>query len=312
MNDRHGQNAGSPPAELDAALPLRVLVGIDGSAHAERALRLVAGSTWPEGTRFRLVHALPPPVMSLEGLAYYDVGAIRTEIERDLDRLRSVFADPAVADIAVREGRPADAILGEAAAFAADVVVVGHRGHGRVLALIIGSTAAEVAERSTVPVLVAVRDSISPIVLGDDGSRESIAARAVLVRWPLFQGCQVRVVSAVPPLPPIRLTLVPSAMHVGSEVVAAPWTAMMDEHRRIVDRSVEQLRAGGLVADGSAEIGSPADMILDIAQQSGAGLVVVGSRGRSGLGSIIGSVARSVLLRSQCSVLVVHAPAAGS
>ena len=51
-------------------------------------------------------------------------------------------------------------------------------------------------------------------------------------------------------------------------------------------------------------------MMICVAQESGADLVVVGSRGQTGLERIVlGSVARNVALGSDASVLVIHQPA---
>ncbi|HXW04205.1 MAG TPA: universal stress protein, partial [Vicinamibacterales bacterium] len=51
---------------------------------------------------------------------------------------------------------------------------------------------------------------------------------------------------------------------------------------------------------------SPATGILDAAQSVATGLIVVGTRGRTGLARLaLGSVAESVMSHASCSVLVV-------
>ncbi len=56
--------------------------------------------------------------------------------------------------------------------------------------------------------------------------------------------------------------------------------------------------------------GDAAAEIIPVAQESGADLVVVGSRGQTGLKRIVlRSVARNVLVGSDASVLVIHQPA---
>ena len=62
-------------------------------------------------------------------------------------------ADAAVA-IAFLEGRPATAILEYAAEQQASLVVLGSHGHSAIGELLIGSTAREVTQRATVPVLL--------------------------------------------------------------------------------------------------------------------------------------------------------------
>lgn len=55
--------------------------------------------------------------------------------------------------------------------------------------------------------------------------------------------------------------------------------------------------------------GEPAAEIVRVAEERGAGLIVISSRGRSGLGRILfGSTAESVVRHARCPVLVVKPP----
>lgn len=56
--------------------------------------------------------------------------------------------------VVVRRGNPVEQILEEAAAGAADLIVMGTHGHGTLVDAMMGSTARRVLRRSTVPVLV--------------------------------------------------------------------------------------------------------------------------------------------------------------
>jgi nucleotide-binding universal stress UspA family protein len=68
-----------------------------------------------------------------------------------------------------------------------------------------------------------------------------------------------------------------------------------------------RLRRAGLEADAEVREGDPAHEIVLSARHHGAGLVVVGTRGQTGLRRLIlGSVARKVLLHAPCSVLIVR------
>ena len=62
----------------------------------------------------------------------------------------------------------------------------------------------------------------------------------------------------------------------------------------------------GLSADIETRVGSPFQEILNAAEQSAADLIVIASRGRSGLGRILpGNTAERVVERARCPVLVV-------
>ena len=62
---------------------------------------------------------------------------------------------------------------------AADLVVVGHRGHGRWESILLGSVSAEVVDHAPCPVLVARDERLGPIILADDRSSHARAAEQV-------------------------------------------------------------------------------------------------------------------------------------
>jgi nucleotide-binding universal stress UspA family protein len=68
-----------------------------------------------------------------------------------------------------------------------------------------------------------------------------------------------------------------------------------------------RLRGAGRLAEAMVRRGDPAAEIVALAEQRGADLVVLGSRGRSAIAEIVlGSVARNVLAGIDASVLVVR------
>ena len=82
-----------------------------------------------------------------------------------------------------------------------------------------------------------------------------------------------------------------------------------DETQQLVDRYVAQLAAAGVPATGEVRqvpdkgIG---DALLDVAKSQQAGLIVVGTRGRSNVTSVLlGSTAHEVVSKSTLPVLVV-------
>src|SRR5215203_857282 len=70
----------------------------------------------------------------------------------------------------------------------------------------------------------------------------------------------------------------------------------------------QQVRAvGGTVAQAHLRMGTPAAEVVDLAEELGVGLVVVGSRGLGGIRrALIGSVSDSVVRHAHCPVLVVR------
>lgn len=89
--------------------------------------------------------------------------ALRTRVQAicEGERCRDEDGRELVAGIGVVRGKPAEAILAEAARVGADAIVMGSHGHTAVGELLLGSTAHKVAQKSRLPVLL-VRDAARP------------------------------------------------------------------------------------------------------------------------------------------------------
>ena len=80
-----------------------------------------------------------------------------------------------------------------------------------------------------------------------------------------------------------------------------------DRSDELVERACDWLREQGLNAEGAVRDGEPGPTIVEEAKEWGAGLVVVGSRGHTGLRRLLeGSVSRYVVDHATCPVEVVH------
>ena len=86
-------------------------------------------------------------------------------------------------------------------------------------------------------------------------------------------------------------------------------------YEKLEEESREELRkltwrvkvAGGNVAESHLRIGGVAEEIVHLAEELGAGLIVMGSRGHGGIRrAIMGSVSDSVVRHAHCPVMVVR------
>jgi nucleotide-binding universal stress UspA family protein len=144
----------------------RILIGADGSDQAMAAVAFVATSGLFRSAEIRVVHAMDlRPAWWLGftaesvsiATAAYDA-ALAIARERATTALSAACATLEAAGFTpsttIREGDPAAAILDAAAAWQADLIVVGTRGLSRLKEMLLGSTARSVLQRSPISVLV--------------------------------------------------------------------------------------------------------------------------------------------------------------
>ncbi|MDG4766854.1 universal stress protein [Solwaraspora sp. WMMD406] len=143
-----------PEAPVDADGP--VLVGVDGSAHADTALHVAADEAASRGTTLALLHVWWPSSMRDTTEVVAADGA-RREAGEVLDSatatVRRRHPDLPVDQRPV-EGVEADAVMVEASR-KASLVVVGSRGRGGFAGLLLGSVSQTLVHHAHCPVLVA-------------------------------------------------------------------------------------------------------------------------------------------------------------
>jgi nucleotide-binding universal stress UspA family protein len=132
------------------------------------------------------------------------------------------------------------------------------------------------------------------IVVGTDGSDTAKRAVAEAVRLAAALGGELHVVSAYEPLRGVHIE--------GSAEV----TPLPDA---VVDSTLAQAAAVARFSDVAvtthAVRADPADALLQLADEIGASLIVVGNQGMHGAKRILGSVPNSVSHKAACNVLIV-------
>lgn len=120
-----------------------------------------------------------------------------------------------------------------------------------------------------------------------DGTPSSLSIPRVLVAWrDAFRGLSVEVLSVAP-----------------RDGFVTPWGTTGDDEAVPADEMMEL----GRYAAAAARAGDPGRQIVSAGLDSGADLIVTGSRGIGTLGRLVeGSVAHDVLLRARSSVLIMR------
>jgi nucleotide-binding universal stress UspA family protein len=133
-------------AEKSGVEPPRIMIGVDGSPGAERAVRSVGRRVWPEGTEVRIVTVddgvpptgiLPAAAAMLKDGNEEAVAKARRMAEWAAEELRAIGLRVSVA---IEKGEPRRVLVGEARKWGADSIFVGGRGFGgAVERLLLGS-----------------------------------------------------------------------------------------------------------------------------------------------------------------------------
>ncbi|MER6982120.1 universal stress protein, partial [Streptomyces carpinensis] len=144
-----------------------VVVGVDGSTSSLAAVEVAAGEAQRRGAELRVVHAFSWPVRPM--YAPLDPSPLNRVVHEAAQLARRMAPDVEVAEAVVTGN--AVAVL-EAESRVAGLVVVGARGTGGFIGMLLGSTAVSLAAHSQCPVMVVRGEpaGYGPIVLAVDGS----------------------------------------------------------------------------------------------------------------------------------------------
>jgi nucleotide-binding universal stress UspA family protein len=144
---------------------------------------------------------------------------------------------------------------------------------------------------------------IGSIVAGTDGS--DTAAEAVRQATELARtlGAKVYLVSAYEPVPDSRLRAERFQIPEDLQWMINP----REDVERTLEEGADAMRAAGVEVETLAREGDPADAILDVAEEKGADLIVIGNKGMTGAKRfLLGSVPNKVSHHAPCSVMIIR------
>jgi nucleotide-binding universal stress UspA family protein len=285
-----------------------VVVGVDGSAAAVRAVRWAAAKAGREGLALRIVHAYELPFGCPTGVTEEEsiLDAVRVEGRRRLAEARYA-ATRTTRGLTVETelaAMPAATCLLRASADAS-VLVLGNRGRNALSGLLVGSTSQAMAGQAHCPVVL-VRTGVErspertgPVVVGVDGTEASEAAVAFAFAEAAAQDAPLVAVHAWSESvfetalagnnTPLDWTL---QHQLATEALAERLAGWQEKYPQVrVEREVVHDR--------------PTRALRRCAQT--ARLMVVGRRGRSGLrGLVLGSTSQQLVHHTTCPVAVVR------
>ncbi len=291
---------------------MNILVAVDGSPAALRAVELLAGYAGPPSrltprvlnVQNRPVSLWPEAALDARAVEAALIDAGRTAMKPAVERLAAAgFA----VDAAVRLGLTVDTILQEASAHDAQALLMGTRGEGVVHGFALGSVALRVVHRGGPPVLLVKPDDRLPgrlglqarVVLAMDGSAPALRAAERLAAWRGWLGeLEVQLAYVQKPLTTLQAMLPPH------DDVIGQWSTR--EGEQAAQKARELFTRENIAHRLHLTVGDAAREIAVLASQTGADLVALGTRGLGAAHhALVGSVALKAAALSPVPVLLV-------
>ena len=292
----------------------RILLATDGSPEAERALEMAATLSERLGAELHLVSVEPMP----DPLSWPEARIMSPELREDIreraeDAARKLLEGQVekveergleVSEVHAVAGRPDTEIVRVAEEIGAGLVVLGSRGLGPVRRAVMGRVSLSVVHHSHGSVLVVRGDGgdfPGPILLAVDGSGQARVAAEAAAEISASTGSGLHVVFVMPAADHLY------GHHLYSRNLKESVREQAeDDVRTFLDEQVGQLEQhGGKVENTHMVVGRPDAEIVKLAEELGAGLTVVGSRGLGGVRrALVGSVSGSVVRHAHGPVLV--------
>ncbi len=298
-----------------------VLVPLDGSSRAERALPVAAHLARATGGSLLLVQVVSPPLDYSSGLSAVPLmneQIVESEMHGATHYLTGVAARPPLAGIAITTevlfGSPARQISETVRTHGSDLVVLCSHGRTGFARWALGSVAHTLVHQCTVPVLVLRQDGeVAPVE----------AARSFCTLVPL-DGSSLAEAALAPALVLTEALAAPGrgALHLVQVVIAAEESfasSMSEEARRqagtYLATVAERVKSRGTehtpTVTSSVELASDvASALLGVAEQAGPGgcdLIAISTHGRGGLERwVMGSVTERLLTTTTLPLLIVR------
>jgi len=290
----------------------RWMVALDESDAAERVIHWARRFPHPKDTVITLVHVLGqleiPDAIGAKGqhlLLQQQAAVAEALLDRARRLLEEVFAS---VEVLLQEGAPSQELLRLIREHRPELVISGTGGVSRTTGVVLGSVSHRLLSEAPCSVLLVPekvpRRAGLRVMLATDGSSDAQRAAGVLATLPDVR--DIIIVSVVRPLGAEKLVLEqmhdPESRRMQAQFLrgrrAAAHQAVQDA-ARLVQRQSANVETRLLV-------GHPAEAIARAARREGADLLVLGSRGLTGVKAVaLGSVSRAVAQLAGCPVLIV-------
>ena len=293
--------------------PTRILLAADGSEDARRAARSAAELSLKLDSELHVVYVAPeyPYAYAYYGLRHENGSRPQDEDRQTLDGYVEQVGENGgtVTGSHLRTGDAAGEIVDLAEELEVGLVVLGSRGRGALRRALMGSVSTGVLRHAHCSVLI-VRgheDQREPflgkLLVAVDGSEEATAAAQAATEMARAADSEVHVAYA--------MQEERYRPHLGPEMWEG-WEEGFERAKRSarswVENEAQRMRGEGAIkVEPHLLVGRPDAVIVWLAEEIGADLVLVGSRGLGAMKrTLIGSVSDSAVRHAHCPVMVVR------
>jgi nucleotide-binding universal stress UspA family protein len=308
---------------------MKVLLALEQTRISAGAIQLLSKVKLPRGTDLFLLHVNPIP-QKLAGLAKERILKISQqvkEIEKDVLEQARQFLSKVEKRLSgrqdvhfyslVKKGFPGEEILKTIQAKDTDLVVLGTRGYSKATGFLLGSVSQWVLQEAPCSVLIArnmprekKKAQGMKLLLATDGSPDAQAAVDFLQAVELPPSSQITILHIVQK----HVYETEQALTADSknETEFAKLAEELLEVRgregaKLLENTRMALSSYGLPIQERLVFGNPAAEILKTARYMRADLIVMGSRGSTGVKRMfLGSVSNKVVHSAGCSVAVIR------
>jgi nucleotide-binding universal stress UspA family protein len=296
--------------------PTKILLATDGSEEAGLAATTAINLVRSTDSELHVLTVGP-------GYPAYDVRVpevaeelrrqTREILDEQLKKIEQAGGGVAQAHLRLAEGHPgferhpSDDVVRAAEEIGAGLIVLGSRGRGGLSRALLGSVSDSVVRHAHCPAMVVRTGPVAfptQILLATDGSKDAEVAASIAADLAASTGSELHVVAVFPAAgyvhPYYEVRFPEAAEQLRREG--------MEEAQQVLDEQVERIRKMGVdVAEAHLRTGEPEKEIVALAEELGAGLIAMGSRGLGGIRrALMGGVSDSVVRHAHCPVLVVR------
>ncbi|MBS1989740.1 MAG: universal stress protein [Cyanobacteria bacterium SZAS LIN-3] len=299
---------------------MNILIAIDNSPHSEVAVDAVSTRIWPQGSNIKVFCAVErrEPVFAVmskdEANQFHNraLEAARQFTEATAATLQEKFPECTVTSEAIF-GDSKELILAQAGKWPANLIVVGSHGRHGLPRIFLGSVSQTILLHANCATLIAryqrahenVPEFDKNILVTVDDSVHSRKALDWVMNMPWPKEAQFTLLTALPPLVD-KFSDGIDSLHANK--FSTMRIELEEAARAFLSESAASLqeKVGTSQVKTMLEEGDPAELILAIATNWPAGLIVMGSRSRGHMTRLfMGSVSQEVVLQAPCPVEVI-------